>query len=413
MAAFGVHWIGIFDPLSLLYRSITAAVLPAVQYIVDDASTAVYQADPTIGSFEVTSATEPVYEFFRDEIFVAERQTFTNALVIGLVFVGIVALNLVRPRFWCRYACPLGAGLGLLSKRTSLRLENRTDICNQCGRCNLACPAAAQPDVPGEWLPTECYVCWNCVAACSFSGLKFHFEPPWKRPAAGKLDLGKRAVVGAGLAGVLGIFLLRLTPTAQARRLPPELVRPPGALAEREFLQRCIQCGACMRVCPTNALHPAGFVGGAEAAWTPRLIAKIGACEYNCNLCTQVCPTEAIQPLPLEEKQERKIGLASFDTGRCLPYAYGRNCAVCEEHCPVPDKAIYFVDVDVETRDGGMETLLQPRVDPDKCIGCGMCEWSCVFQDKAAIRVTRANESRNPDNQPILPDFGGDSPYGF
>ena len=145
--------------------------------------------------------------------------------------------------------------------------------------------------------------------------------------------------------------------------------------------------------------------------WTPRLIPKVGYCEYNCTLCGQVCPTGAIQPLTVEAKHQVRLGLAMFNKNRCLPYAYDRNCIICEEHCPVPDKAIYFIEEEVTRRDGSKVTLKRPHVDPDKCVGCGICEWSCVFRDEAAIRVTSANETRNSMNQPILPGESGDSPY--
>jgi len=413
MALFGIHWIGIFDPISLLYRSVATAALPATQYAVEDASTAVYQTDPHVGPLHLTTVTEPAYRFSRDRVFVVPRQTFVNSLLIGLLFVTIVALNLVRPRFWCRYVCPLGGLLGLLAQRPAMRLHNDESTCNNCGKCNTVCPAAAQPDRRGEWLPVECFGCWNCVAACNFNSISFRFESPLHKPNAGRLDLSRRAALTAGAGGVASLLLFRLPPEAQAKAIPARLIRPPGARPEREFLQRCLQCGLCMRACPTNALQPAGLEGGIEGLWTPKLVPKIGYCEYNCNACGQVCPTEAIQPLAVEEKQATKIGLATFDRSRCLPYAYGRECMVCEEHCPVPDKAIYFVEREVQLRDGVTKVVKQPQVDPDLCIGCGICEWCCVFQDQAAIRVTTANESRNPNNQPILPGADQGDLYGF
>jgi Pyruvate/2-oxoacid:ferredoxin oxidoreductase delta subunit len=157
-----------------------------------------------------------------------------------------------------------------------------------------------------------------------------------------------------------------------------------------------------MRVCPTNALQPAGFETGIEGIWTPRLDARVGYCEYECNRCGVVCPTGAINPLDLETKKATKLGLAAFDTSRCLPYAYGRECMVCEEHCPIPTKAIHFVETEIRLRDGSTRVLKQPRVDPDRCIGCGICEAKCVFRDRPAIHVWSANETRHPDNQPIL-----------
>jgi formate hydrogenlyase subunit 6/NADH:ubiquinone oxidoreductase subunit I len=205
--------------------------------------------------------------------------------------------------------------------------------------------------------------------------------------------------------------MMRATPQARGCTFHPRLIRPPGARPEREFLERCTACGLCMKVCPTGGLQPAITEAGLEGIWTPRLVPKIGYCDYNCNRCGHVCPTQAIQPLTVEAKHQTKIGLASFDTTRCIPYAYGRDCMVCEEHCPIPDKAIYSLPVVVEDHDGNRKTIKQPHVDPDLCIGCGICENVCPYQDSPGIRVTSANETRNRDNQPILPELNWDSPY--
>ncbi|MHC4737171.1 MAG: 4Fe-4S dicluster domain-containing protein, partial [Planctomycetota bacterium] len=131
-----------------------------------------------------------------------------------------------------------------------------------------------------------------------------------------------------------------------------KVIRPPGALAEKEFLKRCIKCGQCMRVCPTNVLQPGGIVGGLENLWTPALNNRIGSsgCQLNCVACGQVCPTSAIRPITLAEKlgEEEfadvgpiKLGTAFFDRNRCLPWAMDKPCIVCEENCPLSPKAIY------------------------------------------------------------------------
>jgi len=163
-----------------------------------------------------------------------------------------------------------------------------------------------------------------------------------------------------------------------------------------------------MKACPTNGLQPTGLEAGLEGLWTPMLAPRVGYCEFNCNLCGQVCPTGAIQELVLDEKKKVRIGLAAFDTTRCLPYAYGRECLVCEEHCPLPKKAIYFLPTEVRRRDGSTVTLKQPHVDADLCTGCSVCEYVCVFKDRAAIRVTSANETRHTGNQAILVGLPGD-----
>jgi MauM/NapG family ferredoxin protein len=403
MALLGAHWVGVLDPQSLLYRSFATAFWPGTQFAVEEGATQVYLTDPHLGPLHLTWLTEPVYRFSQDHLFGLLRPAFTGSTFILLVFLLSLVLNLYRARFWCRYLCPLGALLGLCSHRPLLRLTSDENSCDACSLCSLRCPAAAQPEQPGQWLPTECFGCWNCVKSCKNAGLDFKWARPWQKSPVGTVDLRKRATLAAVIGGVSGFFLMRVAPQAQGKTFAPTLIRPPGAWPERAFLQRCIQCGMCMKVCPTNALQPTWHEAGLEGVWTPLLVPRLGWCEYECNLCGQVCPTGAIQNLPLAEKKLVKIGLATIDTTRCLPFAYDRDCIVCEEHCPIPTKAIFFVQAEITLRDGSTRLVKQPKVDPDLCTGCGICETKCPFADLPAIRVTSAGETRHPANQPVLP----------
>ncbi len=221
-----------------------------------------------------------------------------------------------------------------------------------------------------------------------------------------KLSLSRRAVTiailgGAGAAAVAGV-----NPLAQGRTFNRKLIRPPGSLAEPEFLSKCVRCSACLKVCPTNALHSTLLEAGWEGMWTPRLVPQIGYCEYGCTLCGQVCPTAAIQRLVPEVKNKVKIGMAIVDRTRCLPWAYDRPCIVCEEHCPTPKKAIFFEEVDVVDRNGEMKHLQQPKVDLNLCIGCGICEKVCPIKSGPAIYVESTGEDRNSDNQAVLSGYG-------
>jgi len=409
-ALFGGHWLCIFDPLVLLYRTTTTALVPSAQWAIEEGATAVYQADPRVGKLRLTSVTEPVYRYTRDHVFVLPAQTFLATGLIVLFFVAIVALNAYRPRFWCRYLCPLGALLGLIGRRPLLRRVVDQQSCNECDLCGMRCHGGAAVQAGQQWKASECLGCLNCTEACARDAARFRCLWPWRREnAEAPLGISRRAALWSAVGGVVALAAMRSTPQGRRRRYHPYLIRPPGARPEHEFLQRCTACGLCMKICPTGGLQPAVTEAGLEGLWTPRLVPQIGYCDWECNRCGQVCPTEAIQPLTLDEKHQTRMGLAAFDTSRCIPYAYGRDCMVCEEHCPVPDKAIYFVEVEVHRRDGSTSMVKQPRVDPEKCVGCGVCENVCPYRDKPGVRVTSANESRHPDNQPILPDW--DSPY--
>ena len=143
-------------------------------------------------------------------------------------------------------------------------------------------------------------MCLNCVDSCPEHSLAFKFFPEGPKPVEAP-DLQRRKAFTGIAAGVAVIPLLRSTAGLSAGR-DEHLVRPPGALRESDFLQRCIRCGECMKVCPNNALHPAITEAGLEGLWTPVVVPHIGYCEPSCVLCSQVCPTGAIWEITAKEK---------------------------------------------------------------------------------------------------------------
>ena len=230
--------------------------------------------------------------------------------------------------------------------------------------------------------------------------IKGFFSPPKDK----RIDIGRRNVIGAAVVGLAGGVLMKGNPLDSGRTYDRGLIRPPGSLAEEEFLDKCIRCGECMKVCPTNVVQPVVLEAGLEGLWTPVLKHELAYCEYKCNMCTQVCPTDAITKMTLEEKQKMKIGLAFVDKNRCLPWSYARPCQVCYEQCPLPEKAITLEDVKVTTARGTVITVKQPHVNAELCIGCGICQNKCPVSDQAAIRVTSTGESRNFKNQFLTAD---------
>ena len=87
------------------------------------------------------------------------------------------------------------------------------------------------------------------------------------------------------------------------------------------------------------------------------------------------------------------IGLAGINKDRCLPFAKGIECLVCEEHCPTGEKAIVMEEQDVLIS-GELRRLKLPRVVDKLCIGCGICETKCPVEGASAIRVINEGESR-------------------
>jgi MauM/NapG family ferredoxin protein len=393
-ALFTLQPVGIMDPLSLLIRSFSVSIYPLFNHAVRAVFDTVYAANP----LDIAAVTEPVYNVLRKTVLSFSQPVYRQGVFIGLLFLGILGMNLVEKRFWCRYLCPLGALLGLLS-RFSLLKRSVSEGCTECGACAGVCQGAAAPDVKGQWKDAECYYCWNCDDICPSNAVSFGFSGKMITPA---MDLGRRRVITSALSGIAAVPLLRITPLGTANAKDPDLLRPPGALEEKEFLARCVKCGECMKVCITNGLQPTFMEAGLEGIWSPTLVPRIGYCEYRCTLCGQVCPTGAIKRLTLEEKAKVKLGLAMIDKGRCLPWAHATPCIMCEEVCPTPKKAIWLEKVEVTDRKGKRITVQQPRVDLELCIGCGICENKCPVLGRPAIYVSSVGESRSRENQLLL-----------
>lgn len=187
-------------------------------------------------------------------------------------------------------------------------------------------------------------------------------------------QISRSGFLRAFLVGAIFPFLLPLLEKLPRRRQPRRYLRPPGALAEDEFLQSCIGCGQCANVCPNKCITLFGLEAGIENLATPKITARAQGCIL-CMACTEVCPTDA-----LEKLEPTPAGMAMVDMGRAvvaedLCYSFAkRTCGVCYRACPLPGKAMTL---------GLYE---QPHVHAEHCVGCGLCEQACV-QMPQAIRV--------------------------
>jgi ferredoxin len=294
----------------------------------------------------------------------------------------LVALNWLDRRFWCRYLCPLGGLLGLFSKLAIFRREVN-EACKGCALCAPVCPTGTiDPARNFASDPSECTLCMDCLEVCPRSRISFI---PGLQPAEWReYDPGRRQALVAIGASIAAVALFRSD--MLARRDHPYRIQPPGG-RENDLLGKCIRCGECLRACPTGGLQPSITELGLEGLWTPILVPRLGYCDYSCNACGQVCPVQAIPGLDLDDKRQQVVGSAYIDENRCIAWSDRIECIVCEEMCPLPEKAITLEDVEVKTPNGESSVIQLPRVNRDLCIGCGICEYKCPVSGEAAIRV--------------------------
>ena len=114
-----------------------------------------------------------------------------TSLGAGLaVLVVSLAGSLIYERFFCKYLCPTGALLGLMSKASFFRIKRDEDACINCSLCDKACPMNVVVSTAQTVTSSECISCNECVNAC---------------PAAGALEIKRVAGAEVKPAAATGI----------------------------------------------------------------------------------------------------------------------------------------------------------------------------------------------------------------
>ena len=161
----------------------------------------------------------------------------------------------------------------------------------------------------------------------------------------------------------------------KARPTPGVTLRPPGALAEDDFLDTCTRCFKCANACPNDCIKVHGLQAGLSKAFTPYIKARERGCIL-CGECADACPTGALKPfIATRDGWTAGVAMGTARVNKSMCYSYhGRTCGACYQACPLAGKAIKI---------GVFET---PHVQIEHCVGCGLCEQACLHLPQA-IRV--------------------------
>ena len=143
----------------------------------------------------------------------------------AIVLAALVLLSVLVENFWCRYLCPYGALMGLVSLLSPLKIRRDPTACIDCGKCAHACPASLPVDKLVKIRSVECTACMACIASCPAEGA-LQFSLPQGRMTAllgeptlapvAALPRYRRAVTPLAMVGLLAILFFGMILLARA-----------------------------------------------------------------------------------------------------------------------------------------------------------------------------------------------------
>ncbi|MDR1010435.1 MAG: 4Fe-4S dicluster domain-containing protein [Opitutaceae bacterium] len=355
-----------------------------------------------------------------------------------LILTALVIMAAFRGRLWCNTLCPVGAALGLVSRRALWRISLDKTTCRKCGACLRTCKSQCIDLRAGEVDFSRCVACYDCVSVCDEHSIKYRWHglrarreshdtqtsnpksqipnpklqtpnPKSQIPAtiARPPSSNRRAFITTAATGTLAA--IGTTAYLATRRIAqnetpapgkgrgnghdggntqgsrhdfplldhPAVVTPPGAASTAHMLAQCTACQLCVSACPSRVIEPAVLqYGSLTGLMKPRLDFNKSFCNINCTVCTDVCPDGALTPLALEAKQTTRLGLAHVAHPRCIIVQDGTACGACAELCPTAALQMKKVPHHPDPL---------PVVDPRYCIGCGACQYACPTHPKAIV----------------------------
>ena len=92
---------------------------------------------------------------------------FRTIGTLGIAVIAtLIALSVFIQNFWCRFLCPYGALMGIVSTLSPIKIRRDAQACIDCGKCNKACPSHLPVDRLVQIRSVECTGCMECIAVC-------------------------------------------------------------------------------------------------------------------------------------------------------------------------------------------------------------------------------------------------------
>jgi ferredoxin-type protein NapG len=190
-------------------------------------------------------------------------------------------------------------------------------------------------------------------------------------PSLGRRNFLRQSVVSVGVT--VKEYLKHQKASPEPKPTAPTIerkdwLRPPGAVEEVDFLERCTKCGDCLEACPYEAI-----VHNSQDD-TPVIFQETSPCRLCEDFpCIDACETEAL--LPVNSPRDIQMGLAVVMHQDCTA---DQGCNACVSKCPTQAISMNFSNFRV-------------MIDEQGCVGCGICQHIChSVNDRVAIKVVPA-----------------------